>query len=42
MQSDEVRHANVAQSKGAAELPLWARTGMGLTSKVMTRLAYWI
>jgi ubiquinone biosynthesis monooxygenase Coq7 len=42
MQSDEVRHANVAQSKGAAELPLWARTGMGLTSRVMTRLAYWI
>ncbi len=42
MQSDEIKHANAAQSKGAAELPQWARTGMGLTSKVMTRLAYWI
>jgi ubiquinone biosynthesis monooxygenase Coq7 len=42
MQSDEVRHANSADARGAAQLPPWARTGMALSSKVMTRLAYWI
>jgi 3-demethoxyubiquinol 3-hydroxylase len=42
MQSDEVRHAKSADARGAAELPQWARFGMGLASKVMTRLAYWI
>ncbi len=42
MQSDEVRHANSADARGAAELPPWARLGMALASKVMTRLAYWI
>jgi ubiquinone biosynthesis monooxygenase Coq7 len=42
MQSDEVRHAHSADARGAAELPQWARSGMALTSQVMTRLAYWI
>jgi 3-demethoxyubiquinol 3-hydroxylase len=42
MQSDEVKHADSADARGAAELPVWARTGMALTSKLMTRLAYWI
>jgi 3-demethoxyubiquinol 3-hydroxylase len=42
MQSDEVRHAKSAEARGAAELPPWARLGMALASKVMTRLAYWI
>jgi len=42
MQSEEVRHAHSADARGATELPAWARTGMALTSKVMTRLAYWI
>jgi ubiquinone biosynthesis monooxygenase Coq7 len=42
MQSDEVRHAQSAAGRGAAELPSWARSGMALTSKVMTRLAYWM
>ena len=42
MQSDEVRHAQTADARGAAELPHWARSGMALSSKVMTRLAYWM
>jgi ubiquinone biosynthesis monooxygenase Coq7 len=42
MQSDELRHAQAAEARGAAELPQWARSGMALTSKVMTRLAYWM
>jgi len=42
MQSDEVRHAQSADARGAAELPPWARTGMALTSRLMTRLAYWM
>ena len=42
MQRDEVRHADCADARGAAELPSWARTGMSLTSKLMTRLAYWV
>ena len=42
MQSDEIRHANTADARGAAELPQWARSGMALTSKIMTRLAYWM
>ena len=42
MQSDELRHAQTADVRGAAELPHWARSGMALSSKVMTRLAYWM
>ena len=42
MQSDEVRHAQSADARGAAELPPWARSGMALTSRLMTRLAYWM
>jgi len=42
MQSDEVRHAHSAEDRGAAELPQWARAGMALSSKLMTRLAYWM
>ena len=42
MQSDEVRHAHSAEARGAVELPQWARAGMALSSKLMTRLAYWI
>ena len=42
MQSEEIGHASAAQARGASELPQWARSGMAMTSKVMTRLAYWI
>jgi 3-demethoxyubiquinol 3-hydroxylase len=42
MRDDESRHAQAAAARGASELPPWVRTGMRLTSKLMTRLAYWI
>ena len=42
MQSDEIGHASAALSRGAADLPLVVRQAMGMTSKLMTRLAYWI
>ncbi|MDE2219918.1 MAG: 2-polyprenyl-3-methyl-6-methoxy-1,4-benzoquinone monooxygenase [Gammaproteobacteria bacterium] len=42
MQRDELAHAQAARSRGAGDLPPLVQTGMKLTSKVMTRLAYWI
>ena len=42
MQRDEVEHAHAARSRGAGELPPLVRTGMKMTSRLMTRLAYWI
>ena len=42
MRSDEIRHAESAAARGAAELPAWARALMRASSQVMTRLAYWI
>jgi ubiquinone biosynthesis monooxygenase Coq7 len=42
MQSDEIRHAQTAETRGAAELPQWLRSGMALSSKFMTKLAYWV
>ena len=42
MQNDEIGHAQAALSRGAAQLPSLVRQGMGMTSKIMTRLAYWI
>ena len=42
MQREEIGHAQAAHSRGAAELPPLVRQGMGMTSKIMTRLAYWI
>jgi ubiquinone biosynthesis monooxygenase Coq7 len=42
MQRDEVAHAHAARSRGAGELPPLVRTGMKMTSQLMTRLAYWI
>jgi ubiquinone biosynthesis monooxygenase Coq7 len=42
MQRDEVAHAHAARSRGASELPPLVRTGMKMTSKLMTQLAYWI
>jgi ubiquinone biosynthesis monooxygenase Coq7 len=42
MRSDEIRHAETAAARGAAELPSWARALMRAGSQVMTRLAYWI
>jgi ubiquinone biosynthesis monooxygenase Coq7 len=42
MRVDEAHHATTAIEAGAAELPAPVRQLMGLTSKIMTRTAYWI
>ena len=42
MKEDEAHHATVALHAGGAELPTPVKKLMGLTSKVMTRAAYWI
>lgn len=42
MRMDEGRHATVAIESGAADLPEPARQLMRLTSKVMTKTAYWV
>ena len=42
MKDDEARHATSAVKYGAAELPLPARLAMRLSSKVMTKTAFWI
>jgi len=39
MRMDELSHASLAESLGAAELPQPIRTLMGLTSKIMTSIA---
>lgn len=41
MKIDEGRHATVAIESGAAELPAVVKSLMGLTSKVMTKTAFW-
>jgi ubiquinone biosynthesis monooxygenase Coq7 len=42
MQREETGHAQAAQAAGAAELPAPLRTLMGLSSKLMTRSAYYV
>ena len=42
MQIEETGHARAAQAAGAAELPPPLRALMGLTSKLMTRSAYYV
>jgi len=42
MKDDEARHATTALAAGAAALPGPVKALMQLTSKVMTRTAYWI
>lgn len=42
MKQDEAGHATAALAAGAAELPAPVKRLMQLTSKVMTRTAYWI
>lgn len=42
MKRDEMRHGDAAQAAGAAELPMPVKLLMKLTSKVMTRTAYWL
>lgn len=42
MKEDEGRHATVALKAGGSRLPLPIKKFMALTSKVMTKTAYWI
>ncbi len=42
MQADEAKHADMAQQAGAAALPYPVRELMRQTSRIMTRIAYWI
>lgn len=42
MKIDELHHAHVASSAGAAELPDPVKKLMTLVSKIMTKTAYWV
>ncbi len=42
MKDDEVRHGKAATNAGGAPLPSFVRLAMQMTSRVMTRTAYWI
>jgi ubiquinone biosynthesis monooxygenase Coq7 len=42
MRTDEAQHATTAIAAGAAELPAPVKSMMALTSKIMTRTAYWV
>lgn len=42
MKQDEGHHATVALEAGGAELPYPVKKLMGLTSKIMTRTAFWL
>lgn len=42
MHEDEARHADMAQAAGGAPFPAPVKAMMQLTSKVMTKTAYWL
>ena len=42
MKADEIHHAQVAKAAGGTDLPRPVRLAMQLTSRVMTRTAFWI
>ena len=42
MKEDEEKHASLAIELGARELPRYIKNLMKLSSKVMTKTAYWI
>lgn len=42
MQADEAQHRDKAAQYGAAELPTPIKKLMGITSKIMTKTAFWI
>lgn len=42
MKADEALHRDTAIENGAAQLPLWIKKLMALTSKVMVKTAYWV
>jgi ubiquinone biosynthesis monooxygenase Coq7 len=42
MTHDEMKHGAAAAELGGKELPVWLKTAMQLTSKLMTRGSYWL
>jgi ubiquinone biosynthesis monooxygenase Coq7 len=42
MRDDEAKHRDMANEEGAAPLPVGIKKLMGLCSKVMTKVAYWV
>ena len=42
MKEDEGHHATVAKEAGGTELPAPIKNLMGLSSKIMTRTAFWL
>jgi ubiquinone biosynthesis monooxygenase Coq7 len=42
MKTDEIKHAETALAHGGAELPMPVKLAMKLSSKVMTRMAYYL
>lgn len=42
MYQDEAKHATMAVESGAKELPVFVKTFMRVTAKVMTTAAYWV
>ena len=42
MKIDEIHHANTALEHGGAPLPLPVKAAMQLSSKIMTKTAYWV
>jgi ubiquinone biosynthesis monooxygenase Coq7 len=42
MKIDEIQHANTALEQGGAPLPLPVKAAMKLSSKIMTKTAYWV
>ena len=42
MREEEVQHGNAARARGAPDLPLWARLGMRVGAKIMTKTAYYL
>ncbi len=42
MKADEIRHAETAVAHGGAELPPPVKLAMKLSSRIMTRAAYWL
>jgi 3-demethoxyubiquinol 3-hydroxylase len=42
MKADEIRHAQLAKSAGAADLPAPVRLAMRVTSRAMTGTVYWL
>lgn len=42
MEQDEAKHRDEAIAAGARELPTWVKGMMGVVSKVMVKVSYWV